>query len=432
MRRRPERFLLVACVLLLCRPAMLSAQEYYGVPIEDGGVAFLLDVSGSMNNQGEQLKASILHGLAKVIEGTSAQQSRLGQAIINGAARSGTASQVSKMESARRELMQAMNSLREGTNFTIITFGAYAQEWPGGVRTASPSGRSLARQYISGLTAAGGTPMGEALELAFQARGVRTIFVVSDGRPTTAAVLPLVQSLQESRAGRRMVINTVGIGSDQDGGLLCQLALDNEGIYVRDGKVTCTFSPCSADDGIVTFYPPASVNRQPRVTRVCSSAKHPDCTPELVYRTMLSEARFQTPGRNRVEVTNCLDLDRPPVTIVINEDGLEATTYTRPGHPLHPSKITRIVKRHGDDVVIESGGAGDLPLSDYERIDQELIEAVRGKLRTLDEPELAEQPAPATQPAPAPAVEPAQPEKGKDTFDIWKKDPVMTKKKKKQ
>src|SRR5204862_382210 len=214
MRQRPRRFLYVFCVFLLWRPVMVSAQEYYGVPIEDGGVAFLLDVSGSMDNRGEQITGSIVRGLAALIQGTSAERSKIGRAIIDRAARTGTATQISKMESARRELVRALDSL-------------------------------------------------------------------------------------------------------------------------RDGKVACTFSPCSADDGIVTFYPPSSVKKHPSVTSICSSAKHPDCTPKLVYETMLSEARFQTPGRNRTKVRNCLDLDRPdPVTIVITEDGLDATTQTRPGNPL--------------------------------------------------------------------------------------------------
>jgi hypothetical protein len=62
MRQTPGRWLSAAgafgvlCVILLF-PQSVAAQEYYGVPIEDGGVAFLLDVSGSMENRGEKIKA---------------------------------------------------------------------------------------------------------------------------------------------------------------------------------------------------------------------------------------------------------------------------------------------------------------------------------------------------------------------------------------
>jgi Mg-chelatase subunit ChlD len=389
MRQTPSRFRSAAaacgalCVLLFW-PRSVSAQEYYGVPIEDGGVAFLLDTSGSMENRGEMIKAaaeSILRGLAGAVKGTSVEKSGIGQILINQAAKTTTAPKITKMETARHELMRALDSLRDGTNFTIITFGDQAAEWPGGVRAAGPSARSLAQQYVASVYAAGGTPMAEALQFGFQSPHVRTLFVVTDGRPTTGEVLQLVKQLQESREGRRMVINTIGIGTDQDGGLLCQLALDNEGVYVRDGAVACTFSPCAADDGLVTFYPPSSRQKNPNITRVCSSAEHPDCTPELVYDTMLSEARFQTPTRDRTRVTNCLDVQTPnPVTIVINDDGLEATNYTRPGNPLHPGKVTRIVKKQGDDVVIETTGAGNLRRNDFGPVDQGLIAAVQGKL----------------------------------------------------
>jgi hypothetical protein len=411
MRQTPRRFLSsgaygVLCIILLCQPQSVAAQEYYGVPIEDGGVAFLLDASGSMENRGEKIKAaaeSILRGLAATVKGTSVEQSGIGQALINRAARGTTAPQITKMGTARRELKRALDSLRGGTNFTIITFGEHATEWPGGVRAAGPAAMALAREYVATVSAAGGTPMAEALQLGFQSPGVRTLFVVSDGRPTTGEVLQLVQHLQESREGRRMVINTIGIGSDQDGGLLCQLALDNEGVYVRDGAVACTFSPCSRDDGLVTFYPPASTQTHPNITRVCSSAEHPDCTPKLVYDTMLSEARFQTPTRERTKVTNCLNVEVPdPITIVINDDGLEATNYSRPGHPLHPGKVTRIVKQQGDYVVVETTGAGKLRRDDFAPIDQDLIAAVQGKL---------------------------EPQKPEDAFETWKKNPTGWKKK---
>lgn len=429
----------VLCIILLI-PRSASAQEYYGVPIEDGGVAFLLDVSGSMENHGEMIKAaadSILRGLAAAVRGTSAAQSVIGRALINRAARGATAPQISKMSTARLELIRALESLRDGTNFTIITFGQQATEWPGGIRVAGPASRDLAREYVATLSAAGGTPMVEALRLGFQAPNVRTLFVVSDGRPTTGDVLQHVKWLQETREGRRMVINTAGIGADQDGSLLCQLALDNEGVYIRDGAVACTFSPCSEGDGLVTFYPPSSIQKHPNVTRICSSAEHPDCTPELVYETMLSQARFQTPTPDRTEVRTCMDVDAPdPVTIVLNGDGLEATNYTRPGHPLHPGKWTRIVKQQGDDVVVETTGAGKLRRKDPEFIDQDLIAAVHGRLGMQE----AKLPAPAL-----PEAEPQQaesqgkelretesqetePKKPEDAFELWKKDPTTRKK----
>lgn len=373
----------VLCAILLFLPQRAAAQEYYGVPIEDGGVAFLIDVSGSMDNRSEKLKVaadSLLRGLAGAVKGTPLEQSKIGQALARRAAR-GTSLPVSKMNAARNELMHALDSLAPGTNFTIITFGDRASEWPGGVRSASPSATALARDYVANLSASGGTPMAEALQLGFQSPNVRTLFVVSDGIPTTGEVLGLVRQLQESREGRRMVINTVGIGADQDRALLCQLALDNEGVYMRDGAIACTFSPCAPGDGVVTFYPPAPQHKAPRVTPVCSSAEHPDCTPKLVYETMLSDARYQTPTSGRAKVTHCLELEDPaPVTIVINPEGLEAIDYTRPGNPSHPRKVTRIVRQRGDEVVVESALAGKGGSDGFEAVDDRLIRAVQQRL----------------------------------------------------
>jgi DNA-binding NtrC family response regulator len=362
----------ILSVVLLCGSA--HGQQYYGVPIEDGGVAFLLDASASMAGRTE------VRGPAAGVKDDEAWRSGIGQTTGRRTVGGTAAPQTSKMELARRELLQALNSLRDGTNFTIITFGNQAAEWPGGVRAMGSASTALAREYVSRLSANGGTPMAEALRLGFQAPNVRTLFVVSDGRPTTAEVLGLVRQLQRSREGRRMVINTVGIGRDQDSALLCRLALDNEGIYVRDREIACTFSPCSPDDGLVTFYPPESVQKA-RVTRVCSSADHPDCTTKLVYETMLSEAQFQIATRDRTKVANCLQLEDPdPATIVIHADGLEATNYTRPGHPSHPGKIMRIVKQQGNAVVVETTGAGGLRPSDLDAVDLRLIEAVHKKL----------------------------------------------------
>ena len=92
------------------------------------------------------------------------------------------------------------------------------------------------------------------------------------------------------------------------------------------------------------------------------------------------------------------------MTIVIDEDGLEATNYTRPGHPSHAGKITRIVKQEGDHVVVETTGAGKLPLGAFDGVDQNLIDAVRGRLKPSEQP-------------------------AEDAFETWKKDPSILKKK---
>ncbi|HEY0372864.1 MAG TPA: VWA domain-containing protein [Thermoanaerobaculia bacterium] len=403
------RAIVLVCVAVLCTTVEAAAQEYYSIPIEDGGVAFLLDVSGSMKGRGENgaVAASAVDRAAGMLGRTPIGRSRLGQAALNRAR-----SETTKLGAARRALMRALGSLKDGTSFTVITFGKEAHEWPGGERPSGRAATLFAQTFVAALSADGDTPMAEALRIGFGTRNVRTLFVVSDGRPTTGEVRDLVRQLQQGRKGQRVIINTIGVGDDQDPQLLCELATENGGVYVRDGEIACAASPCPADPGLVTYYPPGP-NRHDYANRtvVCSVTGHPGCTPELVYRTMLSEARFQAPTRDRGAVTNCQNLDlrisdwsskthcadkllrfgvgSDPVSIVVDRENRSATNYTRPGHRFHPGKISRTVKQEGDVVIVETVGTGTGPLKSVNEefgpvifgcVDLELVEAVIGQL----------------------------------------------------
>lgn len=128
----------------------------------------------------------------------------------------------------------------------------------------------------------------------------------------------------------------------------------------------------------------------------------------------LIRIRLQQPlGAGRGECSRIRERDREPRAVAA---GLEATDSTRPGHPSHASKIARIVKQQDGNVVVETSGAGKLPLAEFEGIDQELIKAVAAKLEPPKQP-LAQT---TTQPPPPPPQE--------NAFDAWKKDPAVIKK----
>src|SRR5436189_4040537 len=133
----------VLCVAFLC--GRDNAQEYYGVPIEDGGVAFLLDVSGSM---AERTPLRVPAGTVKPDE---AWRSGTGQ--TNSRRTVPSAPQISKMESARRELLHALSSLRDRPHFTIITVGNAAGECPRGARTMGPASISRVRYNAANMPA---------------------------------------------------------------------------------------------------------------------------------------------------------------------------------------------------------------------------------------------------------------------------------------
>lgn len=226
---------LVACLgLLAVRPA--QSQEYYGIQIQDDNVAFLLDVSGSMENKDEGIAASKPMSAALNQAGK-----KLGKTLGGIGRKLGqrAKSETTKLGSARRELIRALESLPGEARFTIITFGSEVKEWPGGYREVGGVARRAAQVFVADLEAGGGTPMNEAIGAGYGLEGVDALFLVSDGRPTDAAGPAILEGLEALDGGRGIVINTIGIGPDQDEELLCKLAEQTGGFYVNDGEVAC-------------------------------------------------------------------------------------------------------------------------------------------------------------------------------------------------
>lgn len=411
--------LILAPVLLTCLQAsLLRGQEarvveasgiYYGIPIEESGVAFLLDVSGSMEGKDEGVGTR--RGLLNRAIGEAARaarRTRLGQSGVGGFAINRAESETTKLGSARRELFRAIGSLTGLTQFTIVTFGTEAKEWPGGMRLAGRTERTAAQGYALSIGSAGGTPMAEAIRTAFAQQRVKVIFLVSDGRPTTGEVRSLVRQLQQSRHGEDVIINTVGIGDDQDSGLLCELARENHGVYVNDGRVECSANPCPPEE-IVTFFRPGHPKHHhySQSTQICRVG--PSCSPEEVYALMISSARFQAPTLETHPIRDCSRLslrvaewanviggaagnllDPDPVLIDLAPETLTATNYTLPGHRFHPGRVTRTVYRQGDQVMVRSvgEGTGPYPIPNqtigpriFSAVDRDLIQAVARQRR---------------------------------------------------
>jgi len=363
-----------ALALLLCivTASDVLAQDvnrkssYYGIPISESAVVFLLDVSGSMEDKDEGKGGGLFRqGADKAIDyfrRTPIGRSRAGQAAAERAV-----SETTKLGAARRELFSALRTLSGLTEFTIITFGAEVKEWPGGMQQARGNALTSAEVYALALHADGGTPMAEALDLAFKKQNVRTIFLVSDGKPTSGEILARVRQLQESVGnGEEVVINTVGIGKDQDSALLCSVAKANHGVYVSDGAVACTSNPCPKSPELMTYYRKSNplFHRYEVSTEICKTSQH-GCTPEFVYDAMKSETRFGAPTTNSDPVTDCEEFTLhiragipDPITIDLDTEALAWTNYTRLGHIFHPGRIMRTIRESGGAVFVETVGEG--------------------------------------------------------------------------
>jgi uncharacterized protein YegL len=360
-----SRLLLICAIVLQTHAQDVNRQSsYYGIPIAESGVVFLLDVSGSMENKDEGKGTSLLRrGTEKATE--LLRRTPLGHTRAGGAVADRAISETTKLGAARRELFKALRTLSGLTEFTIITFGSEVKEWPGGLQKAQGGALASAESYALLLHAEGDTPMAEALDLAFAKPRIRTIFLVSDGRPTTGEVLAKVQQIQSQR-GEEVVINTVGIGSDQDSALLCSLAKANHGVYVSDGTVACTSNPCPESRDIMTYFRSTNplYHHYKVSTEICQISVR-GCTAQFVFDTMQSETRFGAPTTNRDPVRSCEEFTlhirvglADPITIALDPATMSWTNYTRRGHIFHPGQIIRTVRESGQSVVVETFGEG--------------------------------------------------------------------------
>ncbi len=208
-----------------------QSTEYFGVETLDKNVVFVLDISGSMEGKDEgnltdQLRAEAAQQAAAETE------ERVG-GIIGEIAGSAIREESTKLGTAKRELIPAINGLTETSMFTVITFGDAIETWRSGMVEASQSNRSAAAAGVKQLESRGGTPAMASLEAAFSLSDVDIIFFLTDGQPSDAGPDEIVARVEELNEAAALEIHTVGLGDDQNERFLRQLASANGGTYSR-------------------------------------------------------------------------------------------------------------------------------------------------------------------------------------------------------
>jgi uncharacterized protein YegL len=361
--------ILIAVAVMAGSTREVNAQDYYGVKITARNVVFLVDTSGSMEDKDEGSASTGAQAIENsgIAHRAEEQMGRLGHVLANGVRREAT-----KMGAARRELMHALEQLPADTNFTIITFGSQVAEWPGGFRPAGTVARRAAQLHVYGINAGGDTPMRAAVQLAMGKPTIDTIFLVSDGHPTDGGSGDVLNAVAAAMRGRDIIVNTVGIGPDQDAALLCSLAEHNGGVYVRDGKVACQSKmagPCNNPELRVTTLNDSPIPKYTfRSSPICDNRVSRRCSVDNVYKVMLRTPRAVAPvkdiGRPQ-SVTHCGMLilqafgggDNRIIT------GLDAaqhsvTNYTLIGHAFYPGRVIRQIAIDGNMVTVLTMGTG--------------------------------------------------------------------------
>jgi HEAT repeat protein len=170
-----------------------TVSSFFGLKIVSDRICFVLNVSGSMSE----------------------------------ASGKGT-----RMDSAKRQLVEVLRVFPTGDLFNVIFFSNDAFPWEDELVTMNKKNRKAALSYVERQRADGATAIYNALELAFEDRAIDTIYLLTDGTPSGGKVdnpeeiRAQVKSWNEHRLVR---IHCIAIGATSP--LLQNLAKDSGGDY---------------------------------------------------------------------------------------------------------------------------------------------------------------------------------------------------------
>ncbi len=177
--------------------------RFFGMEIRSSRVIFIIDVSGSMN---EVLKAEYVGQRGQV-----------------------------RMERAKEELAQAIDALKKGTRFDMISFSGGVDNWAEEplAETEEPD-RDAAKEWAKALGAGGGTNLYGSLEQAFLDPDVDTIMVLSDGEPSVGDIIDpgsIREAVRALNTNRNVRIHTIALGGTLQ--ILEWLAQDTGGKFIQ-------------------------------------------------------------------------------------------------------------------------------------------------------------------------------------------------------
>ena len=179
----------------------VSQAQFFGIKVESHRVIFILDVSGSM------------------------LESMYGRTFNDHPA--------SRIDVAKQELTGAIEHLEAGALFNVYAFSNGVARWQkDGIGVSTTQDKQDALTWVQRLGASGGTNLYDSIAAAFEDKDVDTIFILSDGEPTSGAVTDPYRIREEVafwNQHRRIKINTIAVGGNLE--VLEWLAKDAGGIY---------------------------------------------------------------------------------------------------------------------------------------------------------------------------------------------------------
>ncbi len=203
------------------RVAVSTQSSFFGVPVTGREVVFLLDASGSMDEQ---------------VAGTAVDADR----------RRSDPRLPTRLRMAKEQVITAVQAMPKESRYRVL---AFAKDLKFRSRKPVQPGRESTRALVEMLTmvaADGGTNLHAALCEALQFEGLRygeeakcevdEVFLLSDGLPTEGDVRDPDEILEIVRQANRYLhvrIHTVFTGTGSGADFLRQLAEQNDGVFVQ-------------------------------------------------------------------------------------------------------------------------------------------------------------------------------------------------------
>jgi hypothetical protein len=213
-------------------PATVTAEasvsveiSFFGVPLQGADdVVFVLDRSGSMSGVSAGVSGRQV-GMSK----TESALAGLGGSIANKVAGDPLPS---KLEAAQDELIATLAAMPDGTRFGVIFFDREIAALSPRMWVLTPDSRARAAAFIRGIRPRGTTAAVPAMQLAYR-MGARRVILLSDGLANTGGNGGDLVRDARAQAARGVRIDTVGLGIDQDDGVLETMATLTGGIAVK-------------------------------------------------------------------------------------------------------------------------------------------------------------------------------------------------------
>jgi Ca-activated chloride channel family protein len=148
---------------------------------------------------------------------------------------SGSMNEEGKMEKARSALMFGVKSLRDTDRYNIVSFAGEERLMESGMIQADAAGRARGEAFVNKLRATGGTNINDALRAGFkqfkESERPKMLVFMTDGLPTVGET-NISRIIENARAARLPGVRlfTFGVGYDVNTALLDKLAAENGGV----------------------------------------------------------------------------------------------------------------------------------------------------------------------------------------------------------